>query len=139
MDTERPPDLHWVVDRARILDLTARYNRAYDNGDPDTFASLFTADAVMEIQGGPSFVGRDALRGMCPDGPAAIRHVTVDAVITVDGDRATQDVTLLVVGRPSGERRGSKVQSSGRYVDDLVRTGGGWRFARRQVAMDGGL
>lgn len=130
----------WAVDRALILDLTARYNRAFDNGDVDAYAAVFTEDGVMEIEDtGPRFEGRAALAEMCRNTPAAIRHVTVDPVVTIDGDTATQEVTLVVVGRPAPGQRGSTVQSSGRYVDRLVRTPDGWRFAHRSVRLDGGL
>lgn len=129
----------WAVDRSLILDLTARYNRAFDSGDAEGYADLFTADGVMEVEGGPRFEGRDALAAMCANTQAAIRHVTTDPVVTVDGDTAVQEVTLLVVARPAAGQHGSTLQSSGRYVDDLVRTAEGWRFARRRATLDGGL
>jgi len=54
-----------------------------------------------------------------------------------------QDVTLLVVARPPADapadKRQSRLQRTGRYHDQLVRTPDGWRFARRTVTLDGGL
>ena len=139
----RDAELSWLVDRTRICELTARYNRCFDDGDPDGFAATFTVDGVMEVAGGPVTKGRAALAEMCRHTPYGIVHVTVDATVEVDGDRATQDVTLLVVNRPApdapSEARRSKVQRSGRYHDELVRTEDGWRFARRTAFLDGGL
>ena len=42
----------WLVDRAQIRELTARYNRCFDDGDPEGFAATFTEDGVMEVDGG---------------------------------------------------------------------------------------
>ncbi|HLM96907.1 MAG TPA: nuclear transport factor 2 family protein, partial [Acidimicrobiales bacterium] len=87
--------------------------------------------------------GRAALADMVRRTPYGIVHVTVDAIIEVDGDRAVQDVTLLVVARPPADapddKRQSRLQRTGRYHDQLVRTPDGWRFARRTVTLDGGL
>jgi len=137
------PEVRWLADRAQILELTARYNRAFDDGDPETFASLFTADGVMAVGGGPTTAGRDALAEMCRRTPYGTVHATVDATVEVDGDRATQVVTLLVLQRPAPDvpraQRRSSLTRTARYTDELVRTGAGWRFARRSVVLDGGL
>ncbi len=133
----------WMVDRARIRELTARYNRCFDDGDPEGFAATFTEDGAMEIDGGPTTTGRAALAEMVRRTPYGIVHVTVDAIIEVDGDRAVQDVTLLVVARPPADapadKRRSRLQRTGRYHDELVRTPEGWRFLRRTATLDGGL
>jgi uncharacterized protein (TIGR02246 family) len=133
----------WLVDRARIRELTARYNRCFDDGDAEGFAATFTEDGVMEVVGGPTTTGRAALTEMCRRTPYGVVHVTADATVEVDGDRAVQDVTVLVVSRPAPDaapsERLSRLQRSGRYHDELVRTPGGWRFARRTVRLDGGL
>jgi hypothetical protein len=75
--------------------------------------------------------------------PYGIVHVTVNATVEVDGDRAVQDVKLLVLSRPGPDappdKRGSRLRSTGRYHDELVRTPDGWRFARRTCTLDGGL
>jgi uncharacterized protein (TIGR02246 family) len=145
MGDEGPTEaaLAWLVDRAQIRELTARYNRSFDEGDPEAFAATFTDDGVMEVAGGPTTTGRAALAEMCRHTPYGIVHVTTDATVEVDGDRAVQDVTLLVVNRPPADaprdKRVSRVQRSGRYHDELVRTPDGWRFARRVATLDGGL
>jgi len=136
-------DVAWLVDRTRIRELTARYNRCFDDGDPEGFAATFTEDGVMEVVGGPTTSGREALAEMCRRVPYGIVHVTVDATVEVDGNRAVQDVTLLVVARPAPDTpahaKSSRLQRSGRYHDELVRTPEGWRFSRRTAIMDGGL
>jgi uncharacterized protein (TIGR02246 family) len=137
------PELRWLHDRAQIEELTARYNRAFDDGDPDGFAATFTDDGVMAVEGGPTTTGATALAEMCRHTPYGVVHVTVDPIVEVDGDRAVQSVALLVVQRPAPdaprEERVSELRRTGRYTDELVRTADGWRFARRTVTLDGGL
>jgi hypothetical protein len=74
---------------------------------------------------------------MCASVPWGVMHVTVDPIVTVDGDTATQDVTLLVFSRPSGPGEKPRISSTGRYVDILVRTPDGWLFSSRQCTLDG--
>jgi uncharacterized protein (TIGR02246 family) len=137
------PEVQWLADRARIRELTARYNRAFDDGDAEGFAATFTQDGVMEVAGGFEVKGHEALAKMCRSVPYGIVHVTVDAVVEVDGDRATQDVTVMVLKRPKPdagpEERTSRLDRSGRYHDELVRTPEGWRFRRRTAVLDGGI
>ena len=135
-------ELGWLVDRARIRELTARYNHCFDSGDAEGFAATFVDDGEVVIEGGPTLSGRAALVEMCERTPFGTMHVTADAEVTVAGDRATQHCTLLVIGRPGavqrdGEaRRAPIIQRSGYYHDELVRTPDGWRFARRRAALD---
>ena len=139
MDSE----VQWLMDWTAIRELTARYNRCFDDGDTDGFARTFTEGGVMEVLGGFTVEGRPGLAEMCRSTPFGVVHVTVDATIEIDGDRAVQDVTVLVLQRPAADAapgaKSSKLERSGRYHDDLVRTPDGWRFERRTVALDGGM
>lgn len=136
-------DVRWLVDRARIRELTARYNRCFDDGDTEGFAATFTEDGVMEVAGAFKVEGRVALQEMCRNTPYGIVHVTTDATVEVEGDRAVQQVTVMVLQRPkpdaAANERVSTLSRTGRYRDELVRTDDGWRFARRSVALDGGI
>jgi uncharacterized protein (TIGR02246 family) len=137
------PELQWLADWTRIRELTARYNRAFDDTDTDAFAATFTEDGVMEVVGGFEVRGREGLAEMCRRTPYGVVHVTADATIEIDGDRAVQDVTVLVLQRPkpdaAPEERHTTIERSGRYRDELVRTADGWRFAKRSVTLDGGM
>jgi len=135
-------DVRWLLDRAQIRELTARYNRCFDDGDPDGFAATFIEDGVMEVAGTFSTSGRQALAEMVRHTPYGVVHVTVDATVEVDGDRAIQDVALLVLARPGRDAAPgttSRLTNTGRYHDELVRTPEGWRFARRTATLDGGF
>jgi uncharacterized protein (TIGR02246 family) len=137
------PELRWLVDRTQIRELTARYNRCFDDGDAEGFAQTFTEDGAMEVTGGFVAEGRDGLAAMCRSVPYGIVHVTVDAIVEIDGDRATQDVTVMILQRPKPDvaaaERHSHFDRSGRYHDELVRTPVGWRFTRRTATLDGGM
>lgn len=136
-------ELRWLADRTRIRELTARYNRCFDDGDAEGFAETFTEDGVMEVAGGFEVRGRDGLAQMCRRTPYGVVHVTVDATVEVDGDRAVQDVTIMVLQRPkpdaAPDERRTTLERSGRYHDELVRTPDGWRFSRRTASLDGGM
>jgi uncharacterized protein (TIGR02246 family) len=126
-----------LLDRIEIRELTARYGRYFDDGDTEAFADTFTEDGSMEVANGPTSHGRDELRSMCKNTPWGTMHVTVDPTIEIDGDRAVQVVSILVVKRAADLKEKSAVVGSGRYVDDLLRTPDGWRFTRRRVTLDG--
>ncbi len=135
-------EVRWLIDRARIRELTARYNRCFDDGDPDGFAATFTEDGVMEVEGTFRVQGRDGLAEMVRHTPYGVVHVTVDATVEVEGDRAVQDVKLLVLARPGPDAAAgakSKLTNSGRYHAALVRTADGWRFTHRTAVLDGGM
>lgn len=137
------PELRWLVERTRIRELTARYNRCFDDGDAEGFAATFTEDGVMEVNGHVMAQGRDGLVELCRRVPYGVVHVTVDPIVEMDGDRAVQDVTIITLQRPKPDagpdERGTRLDRSGRYRDELVRTTEGWRFVRRSVTLDGGI
>jgi uncharacterized protein (TIGR02246 family) len=137
------PEFRWLVERTRIRELTARYNRCFDDGDAEGFAATFTEDGVMEVDGQIMARGRQGLADLCRRVPYGVVHVTVDPIVVVDGDRAVQDVTIITLQRPkpgaAPHERRAQLDRSGRYHDELVRTAQGWRFARRSVALDGGV
>jgi SnoaL-like domain len=131
----------WLLDRARILELTARYNRCFDEGDVEGFLETFTDDGVMEVEGLFTATGSKALGDMVRHTPWGTMHVTTDATVEVDGDHAIQVVTLVVLARKGSKEEATeerpKLVGTGHYVDDVVRTGGGWRFQKRYVTLDG--
>lgn len=136
-------DVRWLIDRTQIRELTAHYNRCFDDGDTEGFAATFVEDGVMEVSGGFEVKGRQELAKMCATTPYGVVHVTTDATVSVDGDTAVQELTVLVLQRPkpdaAPEERTTELFKSGRYRDELVRTPEGWRFARRTATLDGGI
>jgi 3-phenylpropionate/cinnamic acid dioxygenase small subunit len=128
-------DLADLADRVAIRDLTARYNDAIDDVRLDDYLACFTPDGVLDIDGLGRGQGPDQIRPMVePIAPIAV-HLTLDAVVEVDGDTATQRCRFLL-GRRSGDRSDFSIVTSGRYHDRLIRTADGWRFAERHAAFD---
>lgn len=148
-----------VEDRIRIEQLLMRYAAALNTGDADTYVSLFTPDAELELRRaideppflGP-FKGREALRRQWfPEGSAAadasgrrpfgpMRHVTTNYEIDVRGDAATVRAFFIeVVSNGPNIPPGTKpptIHAMGRYEDELVKQGGQWLFSKRVVVTD---
>src|ERR1700743_123331 len=88
-----------LTDKWAIRELPARYNHAFDDADPEAFADQFTPDGVFDIVNKMVVEGRDALERVVRDIGFGVVHATTDATVAVDGDRATQTCTLLVISR----------------------------------------
>jgi ketosteroid isomerase-like protein len=148
--------LQQVEDHIAIENLLMRYAAAYNTGDADTYVSLFTADATFQLVrdvGEPPFAGpfqgRDAIRQQWfPDGASpdagrkfgAMRHVTTNYEINVDGDAATVRAFFIeVVSNGANIPPGSKpptIHAMGRYEDELQKIDGVWLFSKRTVITD---
>lgn len=144
-------EVAWLVDRAAIHDLLARYAWAIDTWDAAAATGCFTPDGVLRRGDGEVVAeGADALLTFFSKGRSGGRFGTMG-----DGE-------LLAVGHPIGSvlvepagegratarsactatslaRHGSAeaVHLHGlRYEDELVRTAEGWRIARRTHHVD---
>jgi hypothetical protein len=117
--------LDGLAGRAAILDLTARYNRAYSAGDLAGWIACFRHSGATVVRAGERFTDlRAAFKG-----GGGIRLVTVDHEITVDGVNATQRCVSLIF-------RGSELQATGVYTDELIYERGGWYFTSRELEFD---
>ena len=117
--------LNGLAGRADILDLTARHNRLYAEGDQAGWIATFRHSGATFVRGGESFTDLRAAF----DGGNGKRLVTVDHEIAVDGVDATQYcVALLFVG--------NQLRATGTYQDRLIYERGGWYYASRQLEWD---
>jgi hypothetical protein len=116
--------LDGLAGRAAILDLDARYNRAYSAGDLLGWITTFRHSGATYTRGGESFT--DLRNGF--DG-GGVRLVTVDHEITVDGVDATQRCVALLF-------RDNELQAAGTYADRLIYERGGWYFTSRELVWD---
>jgi ketosteroid isomerase-like protein len=123
------PRLRDLADRIAIAELSARYNRAFDDDDGAAWADTFTDDGVLIGASGTS-TGRNELIQRCHDNPN-VAHMTTDFVIELGGDRARQYVTGMIFRSPVGTP--VAYARTGWYTDDLVRGPDGWRFTSRSV------
>lgn len=135
----------YAQDRAEIEDLMSRYLFAMDYNDYDTYADTFTEDGELEFARGPS-KGRAEIKKTVQafkegigkiyktqDGsPATLRHVLLQAVIRVEGDRAwTRSLWMEMAN--DGPDGAMKMGTFGIYEDELQRVKGHWLFSKRRV------
>jgi uncharacterized protein (TIGR02246 family) len=125
-------------DDKAIRDLMSRYCFLVDKvpgHDADAFAALFTEDGVWNSTSiDKRVVGREQLRDFMVgvyNGDAIYRHLITNAIISIDGDRATArsyvHVSNLVTGTPVCFMIAC-------YDDDLVKQNGKWLFKVRKVS-----
>jgi len=126
--------LRRLEDLEAVRALDAQYCRALDDGDWPTLVDLFVDDG--------EFVGLSSARGhvelltffagLAGTGLTAFWHHVSNLEIALDGDHAQVRSFLwqpcVLAGAPH--------VAGGRYYDELVRTGGAWRYCRKQVVFD---
>jgi hypothetical protein len=135
----------YADDRAEIEDLMARYLFAIDYFDWDAYVATFAEDGELEFARG-SARGRAAIREMVArfsegiarvyhteDGAAArLRHVILQSVIRVEGDRAwARSLWLEMANHGPGDTM--KMGTYGLYEDELDRSSGRWLFTHRRI------
>lgn len=133
--------LRRLEDREAIHALLMAYRRHLDARDFAAFARLFARDG--EWHGGSGHErGPAAIQAMLEErigprveapGPTHF-HVVGNERIEPDGDRAGATSTWMLLRRGDGDV--PELVLLGRYVDELVREDGEWRFASRQALTD---
>lgn len=122
-----------------------RYGEALDLGDRDEFIDCFTADSHYQVDmlcGSTApivFDGHEQLTGYfdshthAPE--ASHKHLTVNPLITVEGDEA--DVRSNFIRVDSPQAGPAVVLAAGRYVDRFQRGADGrWRISSRRAMVD---
>lgn len=116
-----------------IKQLTALYNRAFDDLDVPGYLATWTEDGFFErSNAGRSYQGHAQLTQLINSFPVKGRHVTSDFVISVDDDRAEQSCYLSYLDVAQAH----KLVMFGVYTDELVRTADGWKFSSRRLKVD---
>jgi 3-phenylpropionate/cinnamic acid dioxygenase small subunit len=120
--------------RQDINELLVRYASAIDNRDWDLLRTCFTPDCHADYAGIGTWDGVDAITEFMVAAHAGLGHTLhriSNAAITVSGDRASARAYVDVVAMsPDGD---TGLTSIGWYDDELVRTEGHWRIARRRL------
>jgi hypothetical protein len=116
------------VARDAILNLTARHNRYFSEGDRNGWIATFRHSGASFTRDEREFTDlREAF-----DGDKG-RLVTVDHEITVDGVNATQRCVALLFAAGDG---GTTLRATGSYRDQLIYERGGWYFTSRELQWD---
>ncbi|GAA3297508.1 nuclear transport factor 2 family protein [Streptomyces cinereospinus] len=121
-----------LADRADISDLLGRYLHSLDDGvfDEEWARAFHTEDVTAQWPIGP-VRGRDALLEHVRRGMALFDrtvHLGTDAVVELDGDRATARGAQLST-HVLADGTGGVFVSAGRVTTELVRTAEGWRIS----------
>lgn len=123
-----------VSDFQAIVDVTIAYAWAIDSKDWRALDEVFMDDATAEmphaLSGRDNIVARIA-RTLEP--LSMSQHIVSNHQVEVNGDSATCRCYLQAqhVRKIDGTRQNYLV--GGSYVDQLVRTGDGWRIAHRRL------
>jgi SnoaL-like domain len=127
-----------ALDRIEIFELPPRYADALDRLEPEGLRWVFTDDAVWEVVDGQRLVGIDEIMEFMgrPEIHPGAHLMTNIYVGSVDEDADGGPVVHLrsrgvfPVG-PSDPKNPTTV-FYGRYDDEVVRTGTGWRIRHRR-------
>lgn len=135
-------DLAELVVRERVRDIYATYTHAGDRYRLAQLAGCFPEDGTLEIKGGSSASGREAIvamlsgaeipAGQRPPRPmvAFVRHVVTNLLFTSLSARRVESTAYFCVLTDAGPDHWV------RYCDVLVPVGDHWLFAHRQVSVD---
>ena len=122
--------------RAAIAGVLGEYCTAYDNGDAERFADLFTPDARFHGLGYDAHGRAEILAAMMPESRPAGRgthHIVGLPDIVFAGDDNARTTTRFAVVIASGADR---LFGAGTYTDALVRPADRWQIADRGVELD---
>jgi hypothetical protein len=136
--SEQTVDVARLADELAVQRLLASYCHRCDDAEFDALVDLFAPDGVFAM-GDVSARGRTELLAFFHErqGPPERRgrHLTLNTVVDVAGDRASAVSDFVFLRRVDGAVVPAIV---GRYHDDLVRLDGSWRFAHREARPMGG-
>ena len=126
-----------AADKEAIHDLMWRYARAFEDLDPDAYASLFAQDGRF----GPT-QGRDALRETIKnlkksriDSPREYLLITNARIEFVDKTHARYHQYWMTVFEPAEQGASPNVTAVGRGVDELVKIDGQWLIQTRLASL----
>jgi uncharacterized protein (TIGR02246 family) len=130
-----------LEDREAIWRLFMEYRECLDQRDFKAYAALFTEDGVWTGSNVGTATGPDEIETLLvqtlevwDSDQERTYHLMTNPVIDVDGDRARAYSNWGYITR--GEDDSPVFEMHGHYVDQLVRTSRGWRFARREAYSD---
>jgi uncharacterized protein (TIGR02246 family) len=124
------------TDHDEIRGVLAQYCQLCDDGRFDEWGQLFTDTATFTVLG-TTHEGRDAIQAFISAAQppeARGRHMLSVPLITMTEGAADVATDYTFVARTE---QGFAITSAGRYLDHLVRDGGRWRFASREIVFVG--
>ena len=136
--------LEELSDQREIEVLMHRYATGIDTADHDLVGTIFAPGGTIDYQsiGGPAGVWEPDLKEWSERSLAAFpvrQHYITNTEVTYAADRASASSVSYwrsVMGFAKSDGTIHLFESGGRYLDDLVRTGDGWRITSRTTAQE---
>lgn len=124
-----------VQDHLDIVQLHHRYAWGLDHRDWTMLADCFAPDGEVDYgMLGGQLKGAAAIAEFCRqvlEGLDASQHLIGNTMVDLDGDRATATCYFQAQHVFVSDNGANTYIVAGTYTDDLVRTDGTWRIARR--------
>jgi anthranilate 1,2-dioxygenase small subunit len=146
-------DLAAVVRRLELEQLYADYARCIDADELERWPDFFTEDCFYRVTSAENFTAglplgliRATSRNMLKDRVSALREANIyepqryrhlvssHTILDESPDGLDLEASFLVVR--TMQDGAMALFAAGRYVDRVVRHGGGWKFAKREVILD---
>jgi hypothetical protein len=131
-----------LEDRFQIIELYHRYALAYDEVDRGRLSQCFVPEAqfTCQVPDLPLLTSFDEIADRMEqrrrEKQFRERHITTNIVIVSFGeDRAEVTAEAAIFQTPHGGS--AELEMTGRYIDEVVKVDGQWRFARRSFLTDG--
>ena len=130
--------LQLLEDEREIQRTLHMYGHALDYGYEAQFVDCWTEDAELFWPASGIIRGRVAIQAAFRQhshAPAVVhKHLVIDPLITIQGDRASVDSMFARLDPYDGV---PKIRAFGRYRDILVRCADGrWRFVERRAELE---
>ena len=122
-----------LEDELGVRRTLAAYCQHLDDGDFPGVAQQFAPEGTINFGDHGEANGRAEIEAWFTEGYTPERrgkHLTVNTIIELDGDRATARSDFAFLGFVDGDLR---PLFAGRYHDDLVRGDGRWLIQRREA------
>jgi hypothetical protein len=117
---------------ATVAELYGRYSQAFDSGQAQVCAELFTLDAVFTNHGKEPVVGRAALQeffGQAAARSVGVRHFVSNIVLDeMAPDRVRGSAYVLLIRAEGGALQ---LVTMGTYADEFVYLEGRWLIRSR--------
>jgi 3-phenylpropionate/cinnamic acid dioxygenase small subunit len=117
--------------RAQLENLLARYCRAYDDGDLDTYADLFSGSTISGMSTHDEIVAFHRDNIYWYDGVPRTRHVISNIELDIDEVAGTASGRCYVIVYQEAPQFPLQPILIGSYVDRFERAQDEWRFADR--------
>ena len=141
---ERSSEMQYLIDRAAIQDVHARYFRGLDSCNAEQVRACFTDDVEAHYDMRPAIKGIEALmesfqtfRNVRSGKMKVSTHFMGNFNLTLlEGDFAETEINAIAFLVEPSEGADIVSMRSLRYIDRLRRQESGWRFSNRVHTLD---